>query len=483
MVNTKMDADELLQKYGSSMDRLYDTVASVDVFERQFGSELTSWERHLHRQFREKVSSTRNRYRGFVKYTRDKSLVLLTPSPWLLEGEFVYFSEGVSVPEDGSYIEVSGKNVIVPRLFDKGQQVVRAVHAEEVETSPYDVTSIISNPPSLRNLSRMLFENVGMAEASKRVFSQLYVSSPPTLESIGGLTAGIQAIASASQVKRLFRFMKTILPPSMKSPKTSKTIRGVRVNTPRLWRMETGSVSMSKMKSLCLNRRDPSGYREVSLAALTEESTAALPDVPIALATEDFWVESGNPADLRLPIIKAAITYQLLTPKVSQRSITSAQAHIQERLEILRSSFGLAESTITRGNLLDSDIMGRSLSAIKLARSSARASWKEKITAKELKRTWDRVLEPALKEFIEITEIKEQSGKRWGEETRLDRYNTKVVRALQKLDTGKKGSPGPTLDEIAEEASVDRHKAALALNQMKDDGLVYEPRQGHFRLA
>ncbi len=123
MVNSKMDADELLQKYGSSMDRLYDTVASVDVFERQFGSELTSWERHLHRQFREKISSTRNRYRGFVKYTRDKSLVLVTPSPWLLEGEFVYFGEGVPIPADGSFIEVSGKMSLSLGFWKKGKML------------------------------------------------------------------------------------------------------------------------------------------------------------------------------------------------------------------------------------------------------------------------------------------------------------------------------------------------------------------------
>jgi uncharacterized ubiquitin-like protein YukD len=478
-----MDAEELLEKYGSKVDRLYDTVASSDVFERQFGAELASWEMHLQQQFKERVSSSRSRIRGFVKLTKDKSLILVTPSPWLLEGEFVYLGEGVSYPDDGAFVEISGPNVVVPRLLEGKKQIVRAVHAEDIETTPLDITSIVTRPPSLKSLSRMLFENVGMAEASKRVFSQLYASSPPTMESIGGLTAGIQAIASKSKVKKLFRFMKTILPPSMRTQRSSKAFRGVQVNIPKLWRMDTGSVSTSKLKSLCLDRRDPSGYREVSLAAMTEESTSTLPDVPIALDSGDFFVETRNAADLRLPITKAAITFQLLTPKVSQRSIDSTQTHIQERLEILRSNFGLADSSITRGGILDSDFLGRPLSTIKLARASARAYWKDKITAKEIKRTWDRVLEPALKEFIEITEIKEESQKRWGEETSFDKINTKILKALQKLDTGKKGSPGPTLDEITEESGVSRHEVAQTLNKMKNDGLIYEPRQGHYRLA
>jgi len=478
-----MDAEELLEKYGASVDRLYDTVASADVFERQFGSELTAWELKLHGQFRERISANRNRIRGFVKYTRDSSLILLTPSPWMLEGEFVYFGEGIPIPPDGSFAEISGTNALIPRRLEKGQPFVRAMLVEEVDTQPHDITSLVSNPPKLRDLSRMLFENVGMAEASKRVFAQLYVSSPPAMETIGGLTAGIQAIASKAQVKRLFRFMKGILPPSMRTPISTMNVRGIRVDTPKLWRMEAGALGKSKMQTLCLNRRDPSGYREVSLAALTEDTTAALPDVPIALASEDFWIESGDPSELRLPILKAAITYQLLTPKISQRSIDSVQSHVLERIEVVRSSFGLAENSLARGNILDADIMGRPLSVIRLARAAARASWKPKVTAKELKKTWDRVLEPALKEFIEIAELKEVSGKQWGEETRLDRYNTKVVRALQKLDSGKKGTAGPTLDDIAQESGIDRHKVALALNKMKNDGLAYEPKVGHFRLV
>ncbi len=478
-----MDVEELLQKYGSKVDRLYDTVASVDVFDRQFGAELTAWELQLQNQFHDRVSSTRSRFRGFVKYTDDPSLVLISPSPWMLEGQFVYFDTSVPVPPDGSYIEIIGSNILVPLLLERRQINVRAIHAEEFDTIPHDITSMVSRPPSFRTLSRMLFENVGMAEASKRVFSQLYVSSPPTLGTIGGLTAGIQAIASQKQVKRLVRFMKDVLPPSMHTPKKTRNVRGVRVDTPGLWRMETGSIGKSQMQTLCLNRRDPSGYREVSLAALTEESTATLPDVPLALATEDFWIETRSATELRLPVIKAAITYQLLTPKVSQRSITSAQKHIQERLEVLRSSYGLADESITRGMILDANDMGRPLSAIKLARASARAYWKEKVTAKDLKKAWDKALEPALKEFIEITEVKDKSEKRWGEETRLDRYNTKVVRALQRLDTGKKGSFGPTIDEIIEESGIKKHEVTLALDKMKNDGLVYEPKRGHFRLV
>ncbi len=478
-----MNAEELLEKYGASVDRLYDTVASADVYDRQFGAELTQWELKLHAGFRERISANKNRIRGFVKYTRSDSLILLTPSPWMLEGEFVYFRDGMPIPSDGAFVEISGPNALVPQRLERGQSSVRAVLAEEVVSQNHDITSLVANPPRLKDLSRMLFENVGMAEASKRVFAQLYVSSPPSMETIGGLTAGIQAIASKPQVKRLFKFMNGILPPSMRTPRISKNVRGINVKTPKLWRMEAGEFGKSKMQSLCLDRRDPSGYREVSLAALTEDSTAALPDVPIALASEDFWIENGNPTELRLPILKASITYQLLTPEISKRSLDSAQIHVLERIEVLRSSFGLVDNSLARGNILDADVLGRPLSVIRLARASARAYWKPKVTAKELKSAWDRVLEPALKEFIEIAELKDSAGKQWGEDTKLDRYNTKVVRALQKLDSGKKGSVGPTLDEISQEAGVDRHKVAMALNKMKNDGLAYEPKIGHFRLV
>lgn len=479
-----MDADDLLRKHGEAIDRLYDTVASADVFDRQYGAELATWELNLQRNFEETGHGRWKKYSGFAHYTRDPSVILLSPSPWMLEGVFIHFQEETSVPSEGAYVAISGPNVIIPRLLEQSQVQIRAVSAREIEVLSHDIPSFVSSPPRLRDLTGMLFENVGMARASKRVFAELYISSPPTLESVGGLTAGIQALASKGQIKRLFKFMRDVLPPSMKSTRhQKKNVRGLAVYTPKTWRMEVGPIGKSKMESLCIERKDSEGFREVSVAALTNLSTSAMPDVPLALASEDFWIESGNPTQYRLPLIKSAITYQLLSPEMSKRSMNTSTSYVEERLEIMRNSFGLGEKSLARGRILDANVLGKPLSAIRLARAEARAAWKEKITHSDVKRAWDRVLEPALKEFIEIAEIKEQAETKWGTETRLDKYNTKIIGALQQLDTGKKGSPGPTLEEIGLQAGVETYEAAQTLNQMKEDGVIYEPRLGHYRLV
>ncbi len=479
-----MDADDLLRKHGGAIDRLYDTVAPADVFDRQYGAELASWELNLQRNFEEGGHGRWKRYNGFVHYTRDPSVILLSPSPWMLEGVFIHFQEETSIPSEGAYVAISGPNVIIPRILERSQVQIRAVSVREIEVLTHDIPSFVSAPPRLRDLTGMLFENVGMAQASKRVFAELYISSPPTLESVGGLTAGIQALASKGQIKRLFRFMRDVLPPSMRSTHhQKKNVRGMAVYTPKMWRMEVGPIGKSKMELLCIKRKDSAGFREVSVAALTNLSTSAMPDVPLALASEDFWIESGNPAQYRLPIIKSTITYQLLFPEMSKRSMNTSIDYVEERLEIMRNSFGLGEKSLARGRILDANVLGKPLSAIRLARAEARAAWKGKITHSDVKRAWDKVLEPALKEFIEIAEIKEQAETRWGTETRLDKYNTKIFGALQQLDTGKRGSPGPTLEEIALQAGVETYEAAQTLNQMKEDGVIYEPRLGHYRLV
>jgi len=267
------------------------------------------------------------------------------------------------------------------------------------------------------------------------------------------------------------------LPPSFRS------VQGIKVKAPRLWRFDVGSYSANRMQQICVQRRDPAGYREVSLGALTEAETASLPDVPLALASEDFWVETGNPSHLRLPILKSAITYQMLTPEIGKRSIDSGTEHVLSRLETLRESFGLKETALARGNLLDADALGRPLSTLRIARSTARAYWNDKVTAKDMKHAWNRVLEPALKEFMELTELKEGAEKDWGKGSRIDKFNTNVLKAIKKLDSGKRGSLGPTLQEIAEEAGVERHVAAETLARMKDSGVLYEPRPGHYRLV
>lgn len=479
-----MDVEELFRRHGSERDQLADATSVSDLYSRQYGAELAQWEAQLLQQFREKETARLFRYRGFVHHTRDTTLVLLTPSPWLMEGEFVFFSTDQELPPDGAYIDVVGSRVAAPRPLQETQTITQAIAAESWNEMSVDFLSEMRPPMKLKELSNILFENVGMGEASKRVFARLFISSPPYLDSIGGLTTGIQAIASQAQVRRLLSFIRNILPSAMKGrPPTFRNVQGIRVKAPRLWRFDVGSYSANRMQQICVQRRDPAGYREVSLGTMTETETAFLPDVPLALASEDFWVETRKPSHLRLPILKSAITYQMLTPEIGKRSIDSGTEHVLSRLETLRESFGLEDNVLARGNILDADALGRPLSTLRLARSSARAYWKDKVTAKDMKHAWNRVLEPALKEFMELTELKEGAEKDWGKGSRIDKFNTKVLKAVKKLDTGKRGSLGPTLKEITEEAGVERHVAAETLARMKDSGVLYEPRPGHYRLV
>jgi hypothetical protein len=480
----KMDLEDWLMEHGSAFDRLADASSPSDLFNRQFGTELAKWESGFLQHFSEHGRGTKFLFRGFVRHTRDTSLILLTPSPWLLEGEFIFFEREQTIPADGAYIEVIGKRVAAPSMLQQSNTVLRAISAESYQELPMDYTSQITPPLSLKELSNILFERVGMAEASKRVFARLFISSPPFQEAIGGLTTGIQAIASMSDIRRFLLFIRHVLPPSMRKKITTvHNVRGIRIQTPRMFRVDIGPLSKARLETICLERKDPSGFKEVSVGALTETETAALPDVPLALASEDFWIETRNPKELQLPILKSAITYQLLTPMVSQRSIDSSTKHVLSRLETLQESFGLGETALARGNVLDADTLGRPMSTLKIARSTARAAWNEKVTTSEVKQAWDRILEPALKEFMELSEIKRTSEADWGKGSRIDKLNTKVLKAIRLLDTGKRGSLGPTLDEIAREAGVERYVAAETLTRMKDGGVLYEPRPGHYRLV
>ncbi|MHA1138436.1 MAG: hypothetical protein ACTSSE_18300, partial [Candidatus Thorarchaeota archaeon] len=316
-----MDSEDLLAEHGSEFDRLADAASSTDVFSRQFGTELTKWEYTFMRQFSQRISGQKFRYRGFVKHTRNSDVILLTPSPWLMEGEFVVIERDQKLPEDGAYVEITGKRVAIPSILQQTKVVQRAITAESVELLPMDFTAEITPPMKLNELSKLLFEQVGMAEASKRVFARLFVSSPPYQESVGGLTAGIQAIASQSQVRRFLSFVRRVLPQSMRTQTpTLHNVRGIKVRTPRLFRIDAGTIPRKRLEKICIERKDPGGFREVSVGTLTETDNAVLPDIPLALASEDFWVETRNPTDLQLPILKSAITYQLLTPTASSRS-------------------------------------------------------------------------------------------------------------------------------------------------------------------
>ena len=76
-----MRAEDIYNLLDKSEDRLSDVSAASDVFNRQFGSELASWELKLQQQFKQRISGARYRYHGFVRYTSDRFRILLTPSP------------------------------------------------------------------------------------------------------------------------------------------------------------------------------------------------------------------------------------------------------------------------------------------------------------------------------------------------------------------------------------------------------------------
>ncbi|TFF92472.1 hypothetical protein EU545_00920, partial [Candidatus Thorarchaeota archaeon] len=273
-----MDAEELLAKYSESNDRLADAISSSDVFTRQFGTELTSWEKTLVEDFKTRLSPRRYQYRGFVRHTKDPSTILLSPSPWLLEGELVVFPADLEIPRDGSRVEIAGRRIASPYHLKRTSEVKEAILVEACTDMPFDISSLVSPPLSLRDLSSILFEHVGMAEASKRVFARLFVSSPPYQDTIGGLTTGIEAIASQRQVRRFLSFIKNVLPPSMRIKKPPRhEVLGFRIMPPKLWRMDAGSIGRGSLRELCLNRRDPSGYKEVSVGALTRPETTSLP--------------------------------------------------------------------------------------------------------------------------------------------------------------------------------------------------------------
>ncbi|MHA1952249.1 MAG: hypothetical protein ACW987_20620 [Candidatus Thorarchaeota archaeon] len=128
--------EDLFERLGSKHDRLADAVSVSDLYSRQYGTELAQWESRLLQDFSEKITRRLFRYRGFVHHTRDKSMILLTPSQWMLEGEFVLFREDQEIPADGAYVEVTGYRIAASQPLRSTQTATRALTAESCETLP-----------------------------------------------------------------------------------------------------------------------------------------------------------------------------------------------------------------------------------------------------------------------------------------------------------------------------------------------------------
>jgi len=465
-------------------DRLIDVTGDSPLFERTF-PELACWEREVFKDFNARKPDGTMCVRGFVQYTELPNVIAVLVSPFLSAGRLALIPEGMEPPPEGSFIYCEGKLTSLTGRISRELSVafdsVLRLESWRFEKSPL---SNVKPEMDRKELGNLVFQEWSLREDFRELLLSLVVSSPPHRSFVGGFTAGIETEVGKMLPKYMVRYLREILPEefTMRDFPPIK-LEGVDVYVKRPWRLECGSLRRDKvLLEICAKRKDPFDHREVSVSSLADPSVMGYPDAPIALVDAEF---SGKfPREYRSLIAKNVLTYLYICPEFSAHDEEESIRYIEKRLNDIRESFELDWRHCARHRVLDANFDGKPLSAIRIALSICRGLGKRKITYEDVKKSWDYVLEPALKEYIEMFLHRYIWEKEGFDTTRLpSRYNVKVLRAVVKLYKNCSCSDGcPTIDEIAEASGIrDLTKLKLYLEELRNGGFILEPKTGHFK--
>jgi len=465
-------------------DRLMDVTGDSPLFERTF-PELAHWEREVFKDFIVRKPDGTMCVRGFVQYTELPNVIAVLVSPFLSAGRLALVPEGMEVPPEGSFIYCEGKlTSLTGRMNEELGVAFDSVLCLESWRSEKSPLSDVKPEMSRKELGKVVFQEWSLREDFRELLLSLVVSSPPHRGFVGGFTAGIETEVGKMLPKHMVRYLREILPEefTMRNFPPIK-LEGVDVYVKRPWRLECGSLRRDKvLLEICANRKDPFDHREVSVSSLADPLVMGYPDAPVALVDAEF---SGKfPREYRSLIAKNILTYLYICPEFSAYDEEESIRYIEERLNDIRESFELDWRHCARHRVLDANFDGKPLSAVRIALSICRGLGKRKITYEDVKKSWDYVFEPALKEYIEVV-LHRYVWEAEGFDTKRlpSRYNVKVLRAVVKLYENCSCPDGcPTIDEIAKASGIrDLTKLKLYLEELRNGGFIIEPKTGHFR--
>ncbi len=452
--------------------------------ERQFGSEFNQWELNLLKDFNYAKNSRKPCISGCTVYDRSLGVgrFLLIPAAHLPQDYAICeCPPDIPVPANLSYVTITGTKKI---FFDYWEIFVEKIAFSELKVP-------IKPEITFSEFQDNLFAKWGgILSPVRELLAFEFVSTPPLLNQVGGLSVTLYDGTQRKEANKLLRYLKGIMPLDIALGKSgSLAIPELAANqplSPFSWRFRCFDADkpLNQQLSSFLDKRRSKRFSEVSVGLGSKRNQPksiydpplTRVDQPTLLPDSTEMLKINN--DTPLEAIKYLITMKMLFPTVgkTQTDLETTLERASQKLIKTAERFDIPQA-VRRHGLFDSNFYGKPQSIVRLALASARSQ--QRLTADNdyishvfesyyLKNTemimesWDELMTPKGVEIISLNEF--------------DRQVLKFITGKENKDFGVSFSQlcERFPDEYEVRASVDRLS--------KDNvGKIYEARHDIFR--
>ncbi len=368
---------------------------SLSFWERQYGSEIPSFEFNRIKEFYNIKKMKRANISGYVKKLSSKRFLLL---PTLHNPTYLLCScaEGVNVPPENSYINVEGQTRWAQLKLTPdgscGNDSDKEILVEQWGIDTPDWKNKIKPNMDFKEFKEEVFTGFSNIEPLVQNFIASQIVGCPKYDGFfGGLNLCLYDSTQKAVATTLAKEIRRIVPRDIGKPHTIKTPFGnvpLRCNY-NLVTIDAETKLPSKVKSAMEKRTANIGYDELSLyfgskknlPKTLEEPPFQLSDFPTTLNEE---VEHHKKrADPNLDAFKYMQIQHFIAPIITDTSDMIGK--IQETLVKLPERYDVSPQLLARFKVLDASYYGKPQSVIRLALTNARTENLEKINDNNIK--------------------------------------------------------------------------------------------------
>ena len=368
---------------------------SLSFWERQYGSEIPSFEFNRIKEFYNVKKMKRANISGYVKKLGAQQFLLL-PTLHNPTNLLCICSEGVKVPPENSYVNVEGQirwsQLKITSDGTYGNDSDKEMVVEQWVADNPDWQNKIKPNMNFKDFKEEIFTSFSNIEPLVQNFIASQIVGCPKYEGFfGGLNLCMYDSTQNALATTLAKEIRRIVPKDIGKPHTIKTSFGnvtLRCNY-NLVTIDAETKLSSKVKVAMEKRTANIGYDELSLyfgsknnlPKTLEESPFQLSDFPTTLNEEVEHLKKR--ADPSLDAFKYMQIQHFIAPIITDTSDMIDK--IQETLVKLPERYDVSPQLLARFNVLDASYYGKPQSVIRLALTNARTENHEKINENNFK--------------------------------------------------------------------------------------------------
>lgn len=314
------------------------------------------------------------------------------------------------------------------------------------------------------------------------------LSTPSFYEYVGGVNLTLYDSTNSGLPNKVLRELSRVIPPDIGELQTVNTPFGrFGIRYKYAYLTADADKPLSKVKGAFLinrTRKEITEYDELSLSLYSaqkkprtiEDPPCSLSDIP-TVVPEDAAIDTTKRYDAEFDAFRYLMIQQMKTPVLEDYN--SSLINIVDRLEDLRERLDWGPEQLTKYGFLNANYYAKPLSVLRKSLAYARAQNIDTVKVSDVSRVFENYFKWNSEYVDEIWEDLLKPGKKIPLYMPIE--HRKIIRIIRKYQENEK--LGVSKENIIAEAGFPQLKTVELIGDLLNNGQIYEPMQGFYRLT